>query len=194
MPDPHWSTIAKDLVTAAGLLIGGSWAAWKWGYGETLRKRREMASPDGTLTATAVQLENGTTAITLHALWRNRGPLPIELCPEHSAVEAFKIDRAVPLGGLALQPGPYVVLVAVSRPRWNMYIMEPTTDSVMHEHFVLDDDFVYGFRWTICLAPGSISGKHGDSHLVCTRELIWRNASAPLLANKPSNKGMEPTR
>jgi hypothetical protein len=173
MPELHWTTILKDLVTVAGILLGGTWAAWKWGYGETLRRRREMASPDGTLTATAVRLDHNRLAITLSALWRNRGPVPVSLCATHSIVEAFRIKPTVSLGPLSLQPQSDVVVFAVAKPTWTEYIMEPNTESVMHQHFVVDEHGAYGFRWTICLSPGSLPGKHRDAHLVCTRELIW---------------------
>jgi hypothetical protein len=172
MSAPYWSTIVKDLVTAAGLILGGIWAGWKWGYGETLRKRREMPSPDGVLSATAVQLRNGTTAVTLNALWRNRGALPIELCSTHSGVEAFKLNEAAPIGTLRLEKGSNVTPFEVSKPSWTNYIMEPNTDSVMREHFVLNNGVVYAFKWTICL--GSSLPNHKKSHFACTRELIWR--------------------
>jgi hypothetical protein len=184
MSAPYWSTIVKDLVTVAGVIIGGTWAAWKWGYGETLRKRREMPSPDGALSATAVQLGNGTTAVTLHALWRNRGSLSIELCSKHSVVEAFKLNEASPTGPLELKEGPNVTSVATTKPSWAEYIMEPNTDSVMQEHFVLNNNFVYAFRWNICL--GSSLPNYEKSHPVCTRELLWRasgDSTAPPIAS-----------
>ena len=144
------------------------WAFWKWGYGEKLRKRREMCSPDGTLTATAVPLDASRMIVTLTALWRNRGDLPIEPCPEHSMVQMFTIDRSVPLGSLRLKE-PMVSEFATATAPWRSYVMEPNTDSTMHEHFVVESGSDYGFRWIVCLAPGSIPGKHGKSHLVCTR-------------------------
>jgi hypothetical protein len=88
-----WLAIAKDVITSMAVLLGGAWAAWKWGYGETLRKRREMPSPDGSLKATSMRVDETTTAVTLHAVWRNRGPLPIEPCAEHSGVKAFRLGN-----------------------------------------------------------------------------------------------------
>ena len=174
MADAHWSTVAKDVVTTAGILIGGTWAFWKWGYGETLRRRREMASPDGSLEATAVRLDGERIAVTVSAIWRNRGLVPISLCSEHSRVEAFRIAAAPLEGPLRLTRGPNVTPMPSADFPWSEYIMEPNTDSVMHQHFVLDPNCAYGFIWTICLAPGSFPGKHKNKHLICTRELVWR--------------------
>jgi hypothetical protein len=116
-----------------------------------------MAAPDGTLTATAVQVDDGRMVVTLHALWRNRGPFAIELCSRHSIVEAFIIDPAPPLGDLQLQKGCHIRLLDTAKPSWKTYIMEPNTDSVMHQHFVVDDHFTHGFRWTIILGEYCLS-------------------------------------
>jgi len=149
MADPHWSPVAKDLVTTAGVLIG-------------------------TLQAAAVPLDDDRIAVTLSALWRNRGPVPISLCPEHSRVEAFRFDSSPTVGPLNLAHGSHVIRLPAARVPWSAYIMEPNTDSVMHQHFVLNRHSAYGFTWVICLMPGSLPGKFKNQHLVCTRELLWR--------------------
>ena len=134
-----------------------------------------MASPDGTLTATAVAVDDKKTILTLNALWCNRGSLAINLCATHSIVEAFQIAEPPSMGQLRLTDGACVVRLATVRADWDVYTMEPNTDSVMHGHFVVDSHQVHGFRWTICLEPGSLPGKQRETHLVCSRELIWRN-------------------
>ncbi len=174
MAEPQWSAIVKDIVTSAAVMLGGVWAAWKWGYGETLRRRREMPSPDGTLTATSVPIDDTTTAVTLNAIWRNRGPLPIELCAAHSVVEAFKLSNSLPKGNLILLAGKEIESIAVVKPMWNVYVLEPNTDSVITEHFVLDRNYVYGFKWTICVGQLRRYRTRSTSHFICTRELLWR--------------------
>lgn len=175
MPEIHIATVVKDFATACAIIAGGGWALWKWTYGEMLRKRREMASPDGTLSVTALNLDDEISALTLHALWRNRGSLAIDLCAEHTGVELFQIVEPTAEGRLQLRPNGNVKRLSVAAPTWKVYVMEPNTDSVMHEHFLLRRGFLYGFRWTICLLPGSIPGVHKKSHLACTRELLWRS-------------------
>jgi len=174
MPGAHIAEAARDVAATLAILIGGCWALWKWSYGEKLRKRREMASPDGTLSATCEILDGERVAVTLHALWRNRGPLAIELCPQHTRVELFEIVESGRLGRLQLGIDKNSRCLSVATPTWSVYVMEPNTESVMHEHFILQGGTLYGFRWIICMVPGSIPGAHRDSHLVCTRELLWR--------------------
>lgn len=174
MPEPNIAEVVKDLATACAIVVGGGWALWKWSYGEVLRKRREMASPDGTLSANSVILDDERAAVTLNALWRNRGPLAIELCAKHTGVELFEVVEAAALGRLQLGANVSARCLSVAKPTWSAYVMEPNTDSVMNEHFVLKRGILYGFRWTICMVPGSIPGARRDSHLVCTRELLWR--------------------
>src|SRR5215208_4827586 len=98
MLDAQIVTVAKDVATIAGILIAGGWAAWRWSYGERERKRREMASPDGELAVTEVDGGDGRVIVTLHARWRNRGPLPIVLCAEDTRVEIFEIGNALSVG------------------------------------------------------------------------------------------------
>jgi hypothetical protein len=168
MAEPQWTTVMKDIVTSAAVILGGGWAAWKWGYGETLRRRREMPSPDGTLTATSVRLNDETAAVTLNAIWRNRGPLPIELCAKHTVVEAFILNESLPIGHLVLIPGEKIESVSVVKPTWDLYVLEPNTDSAMTEHFTLNHNYTHGFRWTICLGQSV-------SHFTCSRELLWKS-------------------
>jgi hypothetical protein len=166
MAEPQWATVMKDVVTSAALVLGGGWAAWKWGYGETLRRRREMPSPDGTLTATSVRLNDETTAVTLNAIWRNRGPLPIELCATHTVVEAFILNKSLPIGRFILESGTDIEPISVATPTWSFYILEPNTDSVMTEHFILNHDYPHGFRWTICLGQLHLrQTSRGSPHL-----------------------------
>jgi len=174
MVDASITSILRDIATTAALLIAAAWGIWKWRYEEQLRRKREMASPDGTLTTTNVDMTDDKTIVSLHALWRNRGPLPIELCPEHTRVEVFEIENRRTPGRLELGNADGVNLINSCSVSWGTYVMEPNTDSIMQEHFVVDRTSTYGFRWIICLSPGSIPGALERSHVVCTRELIWR--------------------
>lgn len=181
MADPHISTVIKDFATAAALLAGGGWALWTWGHGEKLRRNREMAATDGNLTATSVDMDESKSVVTLQAIWRNRGPVALKLCPSHTRVEVFRLEKREAPSRLELTESPGVHLIVSAVPTWNSYIMEPSTDSVMHEHFVLAKGSLYAFRWLICLAPGSIPGTDEEAHLVCTREMIWSD-QAPIVS------------
>jgi hypothetical protein len=57
MAAPDWPASVENIVASVAIVAGGGWAAWKWGYGETLRKRREFPDLDGTLTTASVPLQ-----------------------------------------------------------------------------------------------------------------------------------------
>jgi hypothetical protein len=173
MPEPHISTIIKDYATAVALLAGGAWAYWRWRYEQAVRQGREMASPDGTLSVSSVDLDSEHVIATLNALWRNRGPLLIELCAEHSSVRVFVVEGSPPVGPLTLDE-PFLEIP----PWWSMYVLEPNTESIMQEHLTLERGRVYAFRWRLCLAPGSLPGKLAGDHMQIRRELLWRAPNA----------------
>jgi hypothetical protein len=169
MTEPHISTIIKDYATVIALLAGGLWAVWRWRYERALRKDREMASPDGTLSVNVVDLDSDRVILTLDGLWRNRGPLPIKLCAEDSCVRVFRVAESSPIGPLTLGD-PFLEIP----PWWSTYVMEPNTESLLQEHLTLERGQVYLFRWRLCLAPGALPGKLASHHLQVRRDLLWK--------------------
>jgi hypothetical protein len=103
MAASDWTAEMYNIVTSAALIIGGVWAGYKWGYTEWQRKRREDPDLDGTLTASSVSLPADKAYLTLQAAWRNPGPLPVWMCPEHSFVEQYELPGDPP--GRKLQAG-----------------------------------------------------------------------------------------
>ena len=167
-----WWIVAENGIAPVALVVGGGWAAWKWQYLEGLRRRREMPAPDGELTATSVPFSDEKAYLSLHALWRNRGNLPIEVCAEHSFIEYCELKGDPPVGSLrwgAASPLDDVKRVAVP---WDLFVMEPQTESQLTEHFVVATGAVYAFRWEICLGDAPERKLYG--HSTCHRELIWR--------------------
>jgi len=142
VPEPQLSTIIKDYATAVALLAGGAWAYWRFRYDQALRRNREMAQPDGVLTVHWVDAGAGDRVIvTLEGLWRNRGPLMIELCAEHSYVKVFHVGSTPPIGPLHLDE-PFLEIP----PWWSTYVLEPNTESLLQEHITLGRGQVYVFR------------------------------------------------
>ncbi len=118
--------------------------------------------------------------LTLQALWRNRGAMPIELCTEHTFVEQYELTGDPPVGSLRMTGDSCLTKIVTVRIPWGAYTMEPQTESVMAEHFVVATDSVYAFKWQICLGPLS---RKDTIHARCDRELIWRSRQA---VNAPS--------
>lgn len=149
--------------------IGWSMGSVEMGIQRDPPKRTRNAVPDGTLTATSIRVDEMTTAVTLSAVWRNRGPLPIKLCKDHSVIKAFRLGNMLPIGNLKLRD---MATVSEVKADWSEYVLEPNTDSVMTEHFVLKNDGIYGFEWTICLGQAHSGVTSSTYHFDCTRELL----------------------
>lgn len=169
MTAPDWAAVENAFASIA-IIVGGLWAGWRWGYGEALRKRREYPDLDGTLTATAVPLPGGKAYLTLQAAWRNPGPGPITVCPEHSFVEQYEFVEDPPLGSLRIADHPGARKIATVPLHLRGYVLGPQTESVMVEHFVVAAGSVYAFGWQVC--QGRLSRKD-HSHGLCIREIIW---------------------
>ena len=170
MDAPDWTAI-ESVVTSVAIVVGGLWAGWKWGYGETLRRRREIEDLGGTLTAASVPLPSGKAYLTLQAVWRNPGPGPIEVCPEHSFVDQYELGADPALGSFWIADYPDATKITRVPWRYRKYKMGPLTESVLTEHFAVAAGSVYAFTWQIC------QGRHspeGQPLALCARELIWR--------------------
>jgi hypothetical protein len=166
---PDWAAI-ENAVASIAIILGGLWAGWKWGYGETLRKRREYPDLDGTLTAASVPLPGGKAYLTLQAVWRNPGPGPIWVCSEHTFVEQYELGADPPLGSFRMADYPGATKIATVPLHFREYVMGPQTESVMTEHFVVAAGSVYAFGWQVC--QGRLSRKD-RGHSRCFREIIW---------------------
>ena len=92
MAASDWTAALDHIVTSVAIIAGGVWAGWKWGYSEKVRKGREHPDLDGTLTASSVPLRAGKAYLTLQAEWRNPGPLPIRMCPDHTFIEQYDLS------------------------------------------------------------------------------------------------------
>ncbi len=186
MAASDWTAALDNIVTSAAIIVGGVWAGWKWGYGEKIRKGREHPDLDGTLTASAVPLPAGKAYLTLQAEWRNPGPLPIRMCPDHTFIEQYELAWDPPAGSLRLAGYPGAVKISKIPLTWPAYTMGPQTASIMTEHFVVAAGPVYAFTWVVCQGAISRKNKH---HGWCSRELIWARPQTTGAA-KPGIKEM----
>jgi hypothetical protein len=168
------SAIIKDYATVAALIAGGAWAVSRFVHNEILRRRREMASPDGMLTISCVESGADVVVATLNALWRNRGPLMIELCREHSRVRVCRLHIPAEVRALDIDNEAVSERVMEIVPWWSTYVLEPNTESILQEHFTLERGHVYAFRWSICLPPESLPGGRSPEHWFVRRDLIWQ--------------------
>ncbi len=51
--------LSKEVVnwlTAVGIVIGGAWAIWRWGFADWLRRRNEILTLDGSMSVELTRL------------------------------------------------------------------------------------------------------------------------------------------
>lgn len=164
-----FSTIVRNYATALALLAGAGVAIWKWGFEERLRKRREIASPDGFLSSTTIPLGSDKVIVTLEAKWGNRGRFSIYLDEHNSYVSAIQIEETERSGTLLKERNEEFVKAPLFH---GPYIMEPNTESVMHQHFIMPRSGVFLFRWVIALNQKHSSDFGGDGIFICSREIV----------------------
>jgi hypothetical protein len=83
----------KDWVTSVGIVIGGSWAIWRFGHAEWLRRRAEFPSLEGhSSTPEICALGNNRVAVSLRWTWRNAGTRPVYIDDHRSVVEIYRIE------------------------------------------------------------------------------------------------------
>ena len=149
MDTPHISEIIENYATAVAIIFTGAWALWRWGFEETRRRRREIPSLDGKLSATTTDL-NGTKAlITLVATWRNPGVLPVKLDIERTCVNVYELNENLELGRLSVSDVLAPIYESCPLSDYAYYILEPSTDSILQEHFIFDKAKAYLIRWEI---------------------------------------------
>jgi hypothetical protein len=79
LPSHESAETIKDLATAAGILLGGGWAFWRWTFSEYLRRGREMPSIDGEITVRSVLIDDESELITVSCNWRNVSAIPLNV-------------------------------------------------------------------------------------------------------------------
>jgi hypothetical protein len=83
----------KDWVTSLAIIVGGSWAIWKFGHTEWLRRRSEISSLEGH--SPEVELHSvapGRVAASLRWSWRNVGSRPVYIDTNSTFVEIYNIS------------------------------------------------------------------------------------------------------
>jgi hypothetical protein len=149
MDAPHISEIVENYATAAALILAGFWALWKWWLEEMRRRRREIPSVDGKLSAVTTDLNETKALVTLDAAWRNPGVLPVELDVKKTCVNVYELNENLTLGRMSASDVLVPIYKSYPLSDWEEYILESSTDSTLQEHFVFDKGKAYFIRWEI---------------------------------------------
>lgn len=177
----EWSELIRNYATVAGIVAGGGWAFWKWGYSDWAGAKKNRASLDGHLTCSSVPLEGQLALVTVQAHWCNRGSFPVPIDPKATKVLVFKLLPN-------LQKGPFESSSDFGLPLFDQrpfasyddFELEAKTESSLRAHFVLETGCTYFFRW-------ELKKKHDGKvrHIFTwSKEVVWQ---------APSNKSLQPT-
>lgn len=170
MDAPHISEIIENYTTAAAIILGGGWALWKWGFEEARRRRREIPSLDGKLSTVTTDLNEGKCLVTLEATWRNPGVLPVRLNTQQTCVNVYDLNNDVELGHLKAIDDLVSIYSSCPLNDLEDYILEPSTNSTMQEHFIFDKAKVYLVRWELFQRPDEQS----SPAFSWVRDIVWQ--------------------
>ncbi len=174
MADTHIATVVKDIVTSLGVVVGGGWALWKWGFSEHLRRKREIPALDGEISTTSVATPSENELVTLNVAWTNHGPYPVRIDPTETRIDIYELDEGANCGPIVFPEErkpeytsrPYMGFIAV--------VVSPKTTKKIQEHFVLNGNKRYLIVATVVLHQRQL-GTDQDlkGFLWYKRELIW---------------------
>lgn len=175
MPDTHVSTIIREYTTVAAILIGGCWALWRWGFEEWLRRKRDFPALDGELKTAEVSIGAGKIVVTVNAIWRNRGKLPVDLDPARTFVKVYSLHEDI-LAGPFDDRSKGLKLSFDARPLrgWTGYTLEPSTESLIQQCFVLPENNACLFHFGVCICAKQDAYSYLKSEMWCERYLVWR--------------------
>jgi len=117
------------------LWAGGLFAAWKWGFGEFLRKKREVPALEGPMTVEVLNLPDNKGLFVLHSVWRNVGSYPVYIDFKETCVTVAKANQTEVNGAKDVEDREcdfWNPVGAISRPLEHLkkyYVLEPNTES-----------------------------------------------------------------
>lgn len=177
---PDISEIWKNWFEVIAIFLGGCWAIYTWIY----EVRSNYPSLDGDLTIESTILSKDLIAVSVCAMWNNRGKFPVKLSHNDCFVDVFKIAADLHPGNLFFDENQKGELRNQLFPK--DITLEPKTESRLRAHFILQRGPVYFFRWKLTSHPNwewqdfrKIAGIWGKT-------IIWNSSMQP---NNPDEDG-----
>lgn len=135
---PEGSEIARNLVTAVGIVLGGFWAFWKWSLSEFIRRRTEIPSMDGDISYRAIPHKPGELILSVSCKWRNASNLPIEVNTQATSFWVFEVPEGSKHGPIGPRMGNLnQVYERLPWEHWPSAVLEPGTNSELQAHFLV---------------------------------------------------------
>ncbi|MEO6992099.1 MAG: hypothetical protein ABI273_00595 [Lacunisphaera sp.] len=143
-------TFLKEWVPSIAVLVGGGWILFQWLFGESVRRKKEIPALDGKLSARVYDYDATRLVVSLDATWSNRSPFPLRLDFKNCWIDVFRISPDLPNRNCPIVTnrdlGPAVCshYFLVGQVEVD-YVLEPNTESILVNHFVLEPG-LYAFR------------------------------------------------
>jgi hypothetical protein len=138
-------------ITAIAAAVGASFAIWKWGFEERLRRRHEIPSIDGDISVDVIEADDHTVCVYIENLWDNKGAVPIFLNPDRCVIRIYEIalqekPRAIDPSDDASSGPEKEILSFCPIRRSGRFMLEPGTQSRIQSAVLLQKGPIYEVR------------------------------------------------
>ncbi len=107
----------------------------------------------GSLSLTALPINDYKVWVQIDAIWRNPGNLPFELDVKETVIGVYEIKPSIEAGAVQVKadPGDLGMPLYSVQPYGSARSVkfEPKSESLIQSHFVLDRGKIYLFRWKL---------------------------------------------
>jgi hypothetical protein len=133
-----------------GVLLAAFLGIWKWGFEESLRKRREVPSVQGELSSSITRHTTDTAIVSILATWATKSPARVEVDVERTSIAVFRIPAEHPIGSLIVNPESVEAVARVFPFRnLNRLSFGPNNEHTYASNFILKVSQRYLIRWRL---------------------------------------------
>jgi len=142
----------KNVVTIVAIVLGVMGAAWKWFFEEWLRRRGDVPSLSGEITAKAIPLSSERGLLQIESVWINNGIFPAYVDHDTLEVSIIALDRDAKVGFIKSDcpPGSKIANI-FPRKNWMGYFFEPKTKSTIQTAAIVDRGQAYLVQFSFAL-------------------------------------------
>lgn len=168
---PNEAKIIKELVTSFGILFGGGWAFWKWSLSEYFRHRHDIPSFDGEISCKVIPYSSNQNILSISCVWRNVGRIALLVNTRETRFTIYKLPHESSNCPVNIRHGLLEVYLE-NKPweHWPEAILEPSTNSEIQSHFILES----GITYVIVCRLVAVT-KQNENKQIWVRELVWND-------------------